>query len=136
MICPICNEFFSSVEKCQNHIRSVHEGQKDFKCDKKYSDRKKFKSHNSAVHENSENSNSKLKRHPCDECGKYFQTSTYLKNHIATVHEGRKDHKCEHCDKAFAQPNGLQYHVSTVHEKTNFCDVCEKAFQTPQLLQG
>ena len=53
-----------------------------------------------------------------------------LKNHVKTVHEGRKDYKCSQCDKFFSQQGNLKAHIKTIHEgvKDFRCDICGDAF--------
>ena len=39
-----------------------------------------------------------------------------MKNHVASVHEGKKPFKCESCDYRFAQKSDMKRHVALVHE--------------------
>ena len=66
----------------KKHINSVHNGQKDHKCDscgKAFSSTGDLKKHTIAVHKGQ-------KDHKCDFCGKLFSLSGYLKKHINVQH--------------------------------------------------
>ena len=41
------------------------------------------------------------------------------KEHIATIHEGKKEFKCDICNSKFWQKGTLNQHVLKVHEKNN-----------------
>ena len=45
-----------------------------------------------------------------------FGKKSYLKNHIATVHEGKKKFKCEICGTKFKTYHGMKGHIATIHE--------------------
>ena len=65
----------------KRHINSVHNGQKDHKCN---SCEKSFsEAHNLNVHIKVHNGQ---KDHKCDLCEKSFSTSGYLKKHINVQH--------------------------------------------------
>ena len=69
------------------HIDSVHNQQKDIKCNicgKSFSRVDILKKHNSEVH------NANLKKHKCDICEKLFTRAFHLKSHINSVHFGQK----------------------------------------------
>ena len=56
-----------------------------------------------------------LNKKKCEYCGKSFSQPEYLKKHIHTVHEGKKDHKCVFCEKLFSQSGNLKRHITSVH---------------------
>ena len=72
----------------------------------------------------------------CQICGKYFKGPNYLKRHISTVHERKKDFKCDICDKGFTEKKSLKQHISTQHEgKRPFkCELCKKSFTVKRTL--
>ena len=39
-----------------------------------------------------------------------------MKNHIASVHEGKKQHECNNCSATFDNLFDSEYHISSVHE--------------------
>ena len=126
--CDSCMNSFSTVPVLRNHINRVHEGQKNYKCDrdacemlffnakglkqhtqrveKSYSSRQSLKKHISTIHEGN-------KDYKCDSCFKCFPDAGYLKKQIYTVHKGYKDYKCESCDKSFSQKGDLKVHYRT-----------------------
>ena len=53
----------------------------------------------------------------CHYCEKSFAQKRNLREHIAGMHENRKDFKCNSCDKAFAGKRLLHQHIVRVHEK-------------------
>ena len=78
---------------------SVHNGQKDHKCDscgKSFFEAGSLKEHINSVHNGQ-------KDYKCDSCGKAFFEAGSLKIHINSVHHGQKDHKCDSCGKSFSQ---------------------------------
>ena len=86
-----CGKSFSRAGALKTHINSVHNGQKDHKCDscgKAFSLAGDLKKHIiNTVHNG-------LKDHKCDSCGKEFSRAGHLKTHVNTVHNGQKEHKC------------------------------------------
>ena len=111
------------------HIRTVHEGVKEHKCDhcgKTFGLRHNLKKHIESSHEgqsiaflNTENAdfkkskNNKKRSEQCEFCTKSFSRSHDLKRHIKSVHEGIKEYKCDLCDKAFDRAIHLQNHNKT-----------------------
>ena len=60
-----------------------------------------------------------------------FANHTPLKNHIASVHEGKKQHEYNNCSATFDNLFDLEYHISSVHEgkKQHNCDRCSANFE-------
>ena len=56
------------------------------------------------------------KDHKCGTCGKSLSTSSYLKQHIQTIHECRKDYICDSCDKTFTTLQKLEKPLHTIHD--------------------
>ena len=54
-----------------------------------------------------------------------------MNNHVATVHEGKKQFQCDICSANFGEKGSLNKHVATVHEgKKEFkCDICNANFR-------
>ena len=80
-ICNICHKVFI-LKNLMSHINSVHNGQKDHKCDsceKSFSSSGYLKKHINSVHNGQ-------KDHKCDSCGKVFSQAGDLKAHINAVH--------------------------------------------------
>ena len=66
----------------------------------------------------------------CPHCGKRITRAARLREHIAAVHEGRRDHECPHCQKRFGFARGLQEHVRLAHEnvRPHSCGLCGQSF--------
>ena len=73
----------------QNHIKSVHEGRRDHKCDhcgKSYSKKSSLKTHIKTFHEG-------RRDYECNQCGKSFTQSHHVSTHIKAVHDGERDYE-------------------------------------------
>ena len=55
-------------------------------------------------------------KYACKECDKSYAQAQTLRNHVKTVHEGKR-YDCDACEKSFMQPKSLKHHKKTVHEK-------------------
>ena len=66
----------------------------------------------------------------CPHCGKRITRAARLREHIAAVHEDRRDHECPHCQKRFGFARGLQEHVRLAHEnvRPHSCGLCGQSF--------
>ena len=76
----------SSDQSIGDEIDSVHEGEKEHKCEscgKLFSRAEHLKRHINAVHEGNQD-------HKCEFCLKSFSQAGYLKKHIHTIHEDQK----------------------------------------------
>ncbi|CAB0029991.1 unnamed protein product [Trichogramma brassicae] len=107
---------------------TVHEGRKDFacnKCEKKFGLLSILTKHQKTVHEG-------RKDYACDKCEKRFASKSDLIKHQRAVHEGRKDYECDKCKKKFGHKSNLVVHQRMVHEgrRDYGCDGCEKKFGT------
>ena len=158
-ICVDCGKVLSSELYLKKHVTSVHNSQKDNKCEicgKIFM--RKLKRHINAVHKTEKgfvcvtcnksfNVKAKLKKHmtihegrkdwTCDSCGKAYSSRQMLKIHIQTIHEGRKDYGCDSCGKLFPTITRCNNHIKSVHEehKDHKCKLCEKSFFVKATLQ-
>ena len=110
----------------RRHLRRVHEGKKDYKCEKcnaAFTEKRRLKSHLQYVHDKNQNMN-----HKCNYCEKSFILPSMLKNHIKTTHEGKRNYKCDSCGKAFAYSQHLKNHICK-------CSSCGKSFTQSEYLQ-
>lgn len=73
----------------------------------------------------------------CSECGKHYATSSNLSRHKQTHRSinSNQARKCPHCDKVYVSMPALSMHVLT-HKLKHTCDICQKGFSRPWLLQG
>ena len=125
--CHLCGQVFRSKNSVTKHIKTVHEGRKDYNChlcNTDFTSESNLKSHIKNIHEGQRN-------YKCEKCNKDFFSLSHLKYHRETVHEGRKDFKCHICHKDFYQKSYLKLHIKLVHEgrKDYQCNECEKAFK-------
>ena len=158
-ICVDCGKILSSELYLKKHVTSVHNSQKDNKCEicgKIFM--RELKRHINAVHKTEKgfvcvtcnksfNVKAKLKKHTsihegrkdwtCDSCGKAYSSRQMLKIHIQTIHEGRKDYECDSCGKFFPTITRCNNHIKLVHEerKDHKCKLCEKSFFVKATLQ-
>ncbi|CAB0040823.1 unnamed protein product [Trichogramma brassicae] len=72
--CDKCEKKFGKKSYLRVHMRTVHEGRKDFTCEKLHEGRQDY---------------------TCDKCEKRFGQKSHWVLHQKTVHEGRKDYACE-----------------------------------------
>jgi len=69
------------------------------------------------------------KFHLCKFCGYSAHAEKTLKDHIAAVHEKRKDVLCNECGEAFDIPLQLKKHIDKVHSSMMYiCPQCNKEF--------
>jgi len=82
-------------------------------------------------------SSSSGQRYTCSECGKHYATSSNLSRHKQTHRslDSRLAKKCPTCGKVYVSMPALAMHLLT-HKLSHKCDVCDKSFSRPWLLQG
>ena len=44
-----------------------------------------------------------------------MSSAQYLKIHINSIHNGKKDHKCDSCGKSFSEAGSMRRHINLVH---------------------
>ena len=66
----------------------------------------------------------------CNICNSFYVNAQILKQHVESVHEGKKSFYCKICNIAFARRGNLKDHVAAVHDKlTPFrCSICDSTF--------
>jgi len=92
--CPQCGKEYKNVLHLQNHMK-FHEKVPCPHCGKPYA-LSKLNLHIESQHTSNED-----KRFKCDVCGKGFNASQPLKDHI-NIHTGEKPYKCKYCSATFA----------------------------------
>ena len=139
--CDTCGKSIASAHKLKVHIRTVHEGCKDFECEtcgRAFSEAKSLKRHIICVHEGKKN-------HKCDHCSKSFSGRQSLKKHVENVHQEtlpdikrtKEQHHCNFCGKAFSKEEAMQTHIQNAHEdpRDHTCDTCGKVFTQAHALK-
>ena len=113
----------TTKSKFKQHVASIHEGKKPFKCDicdHSCSHKGNMKTHVASVH--------KVKKSfKCDICGYSCSQKGNMNSHVADVHEGKKPFKCDICDYGCSQKEDITKHFASVHEgkKPFKCDICD-----------
>ena len=66
--------------------------------------------------------------HQCDHCPQVFTRRDNLKQHILSIHNGKR-YPCDLCPKSFTQSGSLNLHVKTAHGGVRVkCDQCDKTY--------
>ncbi|XP_055593487.1 zinc finger protein 691 [Uranotaenia lowii] len=123
--CEQCPKNFTSRNKLQSHINSVHLRKRDYKCEicgKAFLEKNNLKGH-LRIH-NGE------RKYECDMCPKKFLFAGTLRYHKLT-HTQDKQHECQVCGKLFLLRTTLTKHL-LVHgdERPYKCEICDKGFRT------
>ena len=106
--CEKCGKVLTAVSYLKQHIRSIHENQKEtcHICQKQFSSINCLHRHIEIAHEG--------KRFPCEYCGHQSTQMSSLKMHVEAKHKGVK-HTCNKCGKGFSQSGTLNIHIKTNH---------------------
>ena len=89
--CNICEKIFSSEQKQNQHIKTVHGEENFFECNvciRSFKWKKTLIIHVENNHQG--------KHHDCKSCGKVFARYESLTNHIKNVHERKRNYKCNY----------------------------------------
>lgn len=123
-------------QKLEQHLRTVHDRNGLFICQKsnckeKFETQKQLSLHSMSDH-------SKQFKCDYDDCGFECRTRQHLNDHLRR-HKGEKPYDCpvEGCGKAFATRQEVRRHKSSVHSNQTFiCDWpgCELGFRSQKLL--
>uniref|UniRef100_A0A8C2FTP5 C2H2-type domain-containing protein n=1 Tax=Cyprinus carpio TaxID=7962 RepID=A0A8C2FTP5_CYPCA len=74
------------------------------------------------------NKQHKEERFSCETCGKEFQRSDLLTDHMK-IHRRQKPHACDQCEMKFAKPSYLKIHLRRhAGDRPLPCTQCEKRF--------
>ena len=98
----------------RRHLRRVHEGKKDYKCEycgKEYTDKKHLVVHIKRIHDNFTGDEQ------CNQCGKLYFSKQVLKEHIRNMHNKDQNPKlkCDYCQKSYTQKSYFKIHQRTIH---------------------
>ena len=124
--CEKCNKNFSTITHLKNHIMTIHEHNRPFKCpyqncDKSYSIQSRLHSH-LKIH-------SAIKPYICKICNKGFNEKGNLKTH-QRFHSNLRPFKCNFCDKSYKTNGHLKDHIQIqhMHIRKYSCIYCKKTF--------
>ena len=118
---------FVNPQNLNNHVETIHEGMKKFKCDfcdRTFTWNSHRKDHMIRKHLGEmpldktpvQNINS----YQCEICEKIFTKKQHFDRHLAHIHGIHKDktymkHKCDNCDKEFFDKRDLSRHIANSH---------------------
>ena len=140
--CETCDKLFAKNVNLKIHIRIVHLEEKKFHCEicngKSFKQSQELKSHVKKIHPKEYGEFQKPReKAECPICKEKID-KTYLKKHVRTIHEGKRDHiyKCEHCGKEYVEKKCLRAHIKR-HEnvRDEKCNQCGKLFLSTETLR-
>ena len=144
--CCICGEYFTSGQKCVDHLKSSHSKIcEDFVKIRTIDEKSQNilnqkeevtrKSNRHGKHDYQTSKHINLRYHiqsvhegliyACDQCDYRARTKGSLKKHIQSVHEGLR-FACDQCDYRATTQGHLATHIQTEHEGVRFaCNQCD-----------
>ena len=133
-VCSICGRSFGTTYQHSNHYTSCSGKQKKYynqkkctfdNCDYKTSTNIDLENHINTQHLNKPIS----KNHICNTCGKTYNKTAQLNQHIRSAHLNEKPHECPTCGKCFARKEKLKDHILIHTGVLKYrCVYCDKGF--------
>lgn len=126
--CKECHEKFKHQMSLKAHKERVHEGRVSpiFQCDAcgaVYKIKQMLINHIRSKHDGE-------KRYKCAKCGKGFNDTKSLYNHIL-LHTGRKPFSCDYCNMSFRRKDSRDHHRRKhTGEQPYPCPDCDQSFST------
>ena len=117
--CPHCEAILAKVN-LKRHIRTVHDKQKDHKCDlcgKEYFAKKRLNEHIKRDHD-------KIRDEKCNQCGKFFFTKELLKSHVRNIHSKDQNQKVHEEVKYDDANDGSSKVVENKGNDKIYCEKC------------
>ena len=134
LFCKKCNKLFSTPGNLRNHIMTIHNNYRPFKCHfpnctKKYAAESKLIAH--------ERTHNGIRPFVCEICQKSFNEKGNLKTHLK-FHSEIRPFKCPLCDKGYKSSGHLKDHIEIQHYKIKkfCCQFCNKTFGRTSTLKA
>lgn len=129
---PDCEKSYNRPILLRQHENS-HTNERPFKCTEPGCDKAFFKKSNLDDHSYSHKPMSE-RPFACNVCPKKFISLDRLRNH-ELIHTDRFKCTRDGCDRAFASRHGLKHHINVFHDRVLTCDLCNRNFGLPRLVQ-
>ncbi|XP_019521545.1 PREDICTED: PR domain zinc finger protein 15 [Hipposideros armiger] len=135
--CKRCQLTFGRGKEYLKHIMEVHK-EKGYGCSichRRFALKATYHAHMVIHRENLPDPNVQKYIHPCEICGRIFNSIGNLERH-KLIHTGVKSHACEQCRKSFARKDMLKEHMR-VHDNIReyLCAECGKGMKTKHALR-
>ncbi|XP_057553375.1 PR domain zinc finger protein 15 isoform X3 [Hippopotamus amphibius kiboko] len=135
--CKRCQLTFGRGKEYLKHIMEVHK-EKGYGCSichRRFALKATYHAHMVIHRENLPDPNVQKYIHPCEICGRIFNSIGNLERH-KLIHTGVKSHACEQCGKSFARKDMLKEHMR-VHDNIReyLCAECGKGMKTKHALR-
>ncbi|XP_070606561.1 PR domain zinc finger protein 15 isoform X2 [Erythrolamprus reginae] len=135
--CKRCQLTFGRGKEYLKHIMEVHKekGYGCSICNRRFALKATYHAHMVIHLENLPDPNVQKYIHPCEICGRIFNSIGNLERH-KLIHTGVKSHACEQCGKSFARKDMLKEHMR-VHDNIReyLCAECGKGMKTKHALR-
>ncbi|KFP36361.1 PR domain zinc finger protein 15 [Chlamydotis macqueenii] len=135
--CKRCQLTFGRGREYLKHIMDVHKekGYGCSICNRRFALKATYHAHMVIHRENLPDPNVQKYIHPCEICGRIFNSIGNLERH-KLIHTGVKSHACEQCGKSFARKDMLKEHMR-VHDNIReyLCAECGKGMKTKHALR-
>jgi hypothetical protein len=127
-LCNHCNKQFARKNALTNHITDIHEQNGQFVC--RFCNKKYFKERAKEIHERKHTGE---KPYQCEQCGSNFKTKASIEVHMK-IHLEVMEYQCVDCRKQFRTKGSLERHVQ-IHLHEFPCNSCDIKFNSRRLLQ-
>uniref|UniRef100_A0A8D1MPJ1 PR domain zinc finger protein 15 n=1 Tax=Sus scrofa TaxID=9823 RepID=A0A8D1MPJ1_PIG len=135
--CKRCQLTFGRGKEYLKHIMETHKekGYGCSICNRRFALKATYHAHMVIHRENLPDPNVQKYIHPCEICGRIFNSIGNLERH-KLIHTGVKSHACEQCGKSFARKDMLKEHMR-VHDNIReyLCAECGKGMKTKHALR-
>ncbi|XP_058886595.1 PR domain zinc finger protein 15-like isoform X1 [Acipenser ruthenus] len=135
--CKRCQVTFAKGRDYLRHIMELHK-EKGYGCNicnRRFALKATYNAHMVIHRENLPDPNVQRYIHPCEICGRIFNSIGNLERH-KIIHTGVKSHGCDRCGKSFARKDMLKEHLR-VHDNIRdyLCAECGKGMKTKHALR-